>query len=1404
MSDLSQTQTGEDPIDQETQTDLENKAVAEEALTLEEVPEEQTGSAAMMQQLQNQQVNPAALLQNIPQVDPQQLQQGLQNAGQALQNYANPNQQQQPEPQPNVVSEVAAAVGGGALDAVDSVTGFAELTGDTLKHGLNQVLGRPSDPSQNPFHEDYVARDIEWLDIPEEWKPENHTGWGNFARGMVEFGLLTAATGAVGGAAGGTMKGVGILRSANTAVAGNKYLRFLDKGAKVFAEGAVADLISSSSEAGNIANLAEEFIPQFAPDIMYALAVRPEDNPWHARLKTVLAGGGMNHVFWGISAYGKGLWKHIDEIKRGVDPEDAAAAGNIVYREEMAKGLEADEFTATQKAAQNYAEGKGIGQADSRDEFLRQYLTEEDYLKLTDPATDAAEKARITDIADKTGASQGDDWDAVRNQSRQQLENPRELDPHVNPEQFHGPERASYSAEPGAVKKNVRESIQDMKQGGPGRSYTNIVSEPQMRAISRGNLNFKEYIAEVANDISDAAFKDLDNRLDYNDIKKLILRQATPLIDMIDDFKGGKDVDLAKNFKKALEDPNNKRVYMDDGVEIVTTTPALKGANVLALNALARTVSDLSSGAVSISSHMPLGRQAEMIFDAMKVLLTENKKMGMMWGLDGKAQQWGFKLPKTVKELTEKRFAEFDQQMDEYFEALYGLVREERWQEVADVMALNKLSDGHVRTMAHVHEFLQAKIRGGRMDDIHIQGMARKQLQGTFFNSILGAPRTIRKSILGTNTIAMLRPVQAWVGAKLPWSQLTDADAAVAVAQIQAISRAWSESWQMARRNYELGATKQNPDYVQKFELEQDLREWKNLRDFYERYPADAQLTPDVNGQLATYEMLDKIVDFNTSPWVKYSQNFMGGGDAFARTVIGRIDMAKKAAIDAMEKGADLDDLGNIVKNTEENFRKEIFDKNADGFWIVKNKASLMAGDEAAMTKSLEQNFSGFENIAKIPGMKVFFPLVRPGFNFLDLTFQHTFAMRWRDKYHDLVWRPQKTGEVPSQLILNKYGIQANELAQEVALIQGRMAMGNAVIVMGAAAAMNGMLTGSMPHDKTDRDLWKLNNIQPNSIKIGDTYVPFVDNMLVPEVFAPLMTMVANVFAYQDVLGESQTDDLWEKLRWIAASMIVDQSMLSGIGDLAMVLDPNQGGIKSSQYVASRIIRSHFPGAALGKMLGDMADNTQKEANTLWEMIKRADIGAKSTLPAKYDILSKDRSGKKLHYGPENGLLRLFNSLSPIAIVPTDGDPLRKTLQEIRYNLPEVLSQIGGVELNSLERSELQRILSQSTLRADLERVMKTADFKSSLETYRNANLKEADDYELKDHRFYTLVHDVFKQHKERAKWILIQDNPDLAQRIILKDKKKNLGRNNMDESYYRDLKNQEKLLKLKNYATNP
>ena len=68
----------------------------------------------------------------------------------------------------NPLQEVASAVGGGAIDAVESVGGFAELTGDTIKTGLNQLLGKATDDSQNPFSNEYSHGDANWLQIPDE------------------------------------------------------------------------------------------------------------------------------------------------------------------------------------------------------------------------------------------------------------------------------------------------------------------------------------------------------------------------------------------------------------------------------------------------------------------------------------------------------------------------------------------------------------------------------------------------------------------------------------------------------------------------------------------------------------------------------------------------------------------------------------------------------------------------------------------------------------------------------------------------------------------------------------------------------------------------------------------------------------------------------------------------------------------------------------------------------------------------------------------------------------------------------------------------------------------------------------------------------------------------------------
>ena len=102
---------------------------------------------------------------------------------QAMPEEAEEQPQEEEETQdPTFMSEAGAALVGGAADAVESVGGFAELTGDTLKTSFNTVFGRPIDATQNPFDSRYQANDGGWLDLPDEWIPENQTGLGKLSR----------------------------------------------------------------------------------------------------------------------------------------------------------------------------------------------------------------------------------------------------------------------------------------------------------------------------------------------------------------------------------------------------------------------------------------------------------------------------------------------------------------------------------------------------------------------------------------------------------------------------------------------------------------------------------------------------------------------------------------------------------------------------------------------------------------------------------------------------------------------------------------------------------------------------------------------------------------------------------------------------------------------------------------------------------------------------------------------------------------------------------------------------------------------------------------------------------------------------------------------------------------------
>ena len=1255
-------------------------------------------------------------------------------------------------------AEVTRAVLGGGQDAIKSLGEFTDLSGDSLKVGLSKVLGQPLDPTQNPWDEQYEKGN--WINIPYAVK-ENKTGWGKLARGLVEFGLLTRCTGNVTGAIGAT---TGVTRTANAAMAGNKYISFIGKGVKISADGGAADLISTSSEMGNLANLMEEHTPWLVPHFTAMLAVRPEDNPWEARIKTVAAGAGMNHVAHFLGAILKGSWRAIDDVKAGKTVAEANENGNKVFRKDMAESLQKSEANAVEAAADRYSQGLGISRADPRDEYLRKYLSPEDYERYNSPDISSADKAALDDLANKGGLAFNDEFDWVEYRSTQQaVENTgRSPDPIVNPETSNNVEKATYGREPNATKRVVAEAVLDTKRGGNGNTFSPVASEPMIRNIALGNKALREIVEEVTDDITNSVFhqkelsKAIPKGMSYEEFQTAAYKIAEPLLLQLDNVLDGQKIDLAATYRKILKKPKDYRLYGEvDGQIVNTLGPIQKSANIIVLRSLGRTVSDIATAGLSISDDLPIGRQAEMMFDAMKVLFIENKKFAYMAGLDLQSfSKDGFVLNTMAKRGLESELAKIAAEAEEYFSALDNLRIEGDWDGMKDLLELHRLSDGRVRTMAHIHEFLKAKLFGGRMDDITIKGQVRTQLQGTFFNSILSGLRTAPKAIIGTNMIAYSRPLMAATGALIKGDRK---EVAIAMATFDAMQRAAAESWAMWKYNWDLGVNKQTQVYQGKFDIGSDLAEWKQLGKHMEKYGSEAEKM--------AFGSLDFSVRFNNSPWVKYSANAMGAGDAFARTIIGRQYMAQRAARAALDEGIDPKNIKDFVRRKEELFREEIFVKNKDKMWVVSDKAAAMAGDEAAMTTALEGSIKGFEAIANIPGMRAFFPFVRTGFNYLDVTFEHSVLGLFRQKYLDLT-HPQGPRN------LHKYGIRPEDVAQEVALAEGRIAVGTAATVAMVGAGLSGNITGNIPWDPAERKRWRELNIQPFSIKVGNNWVSYRGI----EIFNTLFAFGADIHYGSHLLGEKGTDHALRKLVWMFSNVVVEQSMLGGMGDLLQILSPEASDEMRTSAI-TRVARSQLPFKGLSGDLGTIVDANQKEAKGFWEGMFKNDIAFKSALHPRYDVLSKDKKGrvKPFQTEPLNPLLRIYNRISPIPIVPIDDDPVRQALIDIRFNLPQVMSEIDGVELDNRQRSELQRVLAEGKLRERLDELIRSPKFKNTLAHYREEQLKDSEGWEHEQAWFYREVHRIFREEKEIARVKMASDvrNRQLMKAINLKKAQK-------------------------------
>ncbi len=179
----------------------------------------------------------------------------------------------------------------------------------------------------------------------------------------------------------------------------------------------------------------------------------------------------------------------------------------------------------------------------------------------------------------------------------------------------------------------------------------------------------------------------------------------------------------------------------------------------------------------------------------------------------------------------------------------------------------------------------------------------------------------------------------------------------------------------------------------------------------------------------------------------------------------------------------------------------------------------------------------------------------------------------------------------------------------------GRAALGTLALAPIAMLAASGRLSGNGPSDPVERQTLLEQGWQPNSIKIGDTWVKY-------QLFQPLsvpLAIMANAwdkFRYTDQ-SDAQADNIQaQTLKSIAAAgaSIIDQSFLSGInGLLGAISDPERSGERFLAQSAQGLV----PGSGLLRNITQGIDPVVRKPQGITEAVESIIPGLSQNVPAK-------------------------------------------------------------------------------------------------------------------------------------------------------------------------------------------
>ena len=1227
------------------------------------------------------------------------------------------------------VQEAGRAVAGGAIDAMESVTGTAEKL----------LTGQLMNPEFKPT----------WLEVADEKEPMTRTVWGSLLRGISEYGVLAvltrrAAKGAKAARVPGATALSNALKADKASSKGGKVVRTATKG---MLEGAAVDFMASYSEGETLSTELKKLMPWMPTP----LATDPDDSPLERRVKSMVESAGIGLV----GDFGFAWLRAKNAAKNPIVPPESTLKEHERIGRDLAK---VEKILATKAEAHrpgSLAEGltpqdlevlradpdyRGAEEAAKqlKQDFRRIERELDPKLRLESQVVSSAD-ARQKNFDEKVKQALADDPEGL------------EPNPWVNPPLFDRPDKALNT--PKGYFQNLRQAY--MMASDPfqaaGRRVAVYTESALEKRLSQFDPDRRKVIEDVAKGIevelsTRAGDADIDGMKGFN-AAQLRRLSAARYLDLIDEIaESPEDLEpLRKALLEAPVDPISRTNAVTGETQQFLGLVDHKAVEML-IHTTAGEISDYASVASSLSGVMDNSRQVDALLNRMQFMLAETGRSKFLRGFElqglkgtsadmtAKIKQIDDDVMAYIKDLR-KAFNEDPQMLDGYLEAL-------------------KLADG--KPMAFDKMYEHAKKRFGNPFSLgSLTGTEKNaflgEMQAMAINSVLSGPKTLMRAMIGNGMMMWMRPVTTILGGVMSGNPK---GVALGMASLRAVQEAQGEALKMALTSFRANVGQRQPmsqfgGVDRRFLTQSD--DWRTLGKIIDAGPD--------NGVKAVYRFTDMLYSFNSHWATNYPQLAMNSLDDATNVVMARMDAKIRAVNKAWDETGGKN-IGDLSRTYEKTLREETLGVDAiTGMNAYAKRLSEEASLRLPMPDQLQRIDELFNST---PAIKPFFLFMQTGYNALDVVRKHTpILAEFTAEYKAIM------GATPDALdSVRQYGItDPGQLLEAQMVMKGRVAVGYMSVSSAVGLYLAGGLTGNGPYDKEQRNVWMQTGWRPRSIKVpGQNEWISYDSL---EPFTSFLSLVADIGDNTTNLGEPATQNFLAKVGFLVAQNVTNKSFLQGIIELSDFLSGNPGQAVGSTV---NLVNNQLPWASVRREIANLINPGMRELDndfsSALQRLANANPGFKADLPLKYDILdgSVVRAGEPLQ--------RLWNFASPIQVNWSDT-PTRRTLRETGYDVAKKFSKDShGNKLDPEKRSRMQNLIGQQNLEKQLAALFTKPEIKKEMETYaklRSLGVKTAtgtgaDRYglDLKDTKFYQAIDTLFTDAQKRAEAQLYQEYPDL------------------------------------------